>query len=609
MVNRKSGQIMKLSCFAAFVAAVFVFSSPAPAATSSNANSPLGINLAGISYYDSEEPFLNIFKTTAITQSTPQGWRTMDATTSETKEEAYLQLDSDGYPTTLTASSSDPNSPQKFDQVCTYLLTLPASNAGNGPPYRAGQYVILYDGVGTITATLDAQMVSTSQTSTGGRDVFNATPTVGRGVRLCITQTNPANHLRNIRVVRAANEALLDQGYIFSPTFLGLLKNFRVIRSMEWLGMDYNPTPTGNWADRTQLSNAGWGSTNGTPLEVVIDLCNALSADCWINVPDTADDNYITQMATLVHQELGPTQKVYVEFSNEVWNPAYLQFGYAEQQGAALWPSNTNVFKGNRDWYGMRVAQMCDIFANVWGSDFPPRVHCMLAAQGANPWTATEALNCPLWSGAPCYKHHITDVAIAPYFGWGPTQTPAAWNSLSQATVVDDIFSELNSGGGFLSLVSSITGQPEGPIQNVSDWEVAYQKALAPFNLPLITYEGGESLIGNPTYKTGSTIVNAFAAANADPRMAAAYTTALNDWKANGGHVYVLYSDVGPPSMYGEWGLLDSWLDTVAPLGSAPVKWQAVQNFITNSPCWWTGCTGKVAAVPMTPVGFQKSTN
>lgn len=599
---------MKLSCFAALLGASLLFSSPAPAATSSNADSPLGINLAGISYYDSEEPFLNIFKTTAITQSTPQGWVSMSATGVSTNEAAYLQLDSDGYPTTLTASSSDPNSPQKFTQVCTYLLMLPPSNAGSGPPYRAGQYVILYDGVGTMTVDLDGQMVSTSQTSTGGRDVFNvATPKAGRGVRLCITKTDPANHLRNVRVVRVANEALLDQGYIFSPTFLNLMRNFRAIRAMEWLGMDHNPSPTGNWADRTQLSNAGWGATNGAPLEAVIDLCNALSTDCWINVPDTADDNYITQMATLVHQELGPTQKVYVEFSNEVWNPAYLQFGYAEQQGKALWPSNSSLFQDNRDWYGMRVAQMCDIWAGVWGSDFS-RVHCVLAAQGANTWTATEALNCPLWSGAPCYKHHITDVAIAPYFGWGPTQTPSTWTSLSLATVVDDIFSELNSGGGFLSsLVSSVTGLPEGPIQNISDWEATYQKALAPYGLPLITYEGGNSLIGNPSYKTGSTIVNAFIAANDDPRMATAYTTALDDWKANNGHVYMLYNDIGAPSMFGEWGLLDSWLDTVAPLSSAPPKWQAVQNFITKNPCWWANCTGKVAAVPMAPPGFKTS--
>lgn len=598
---------MKLSCFAALLGACLGFSSPAPAATSSNASSPLGINLSNISYYDSEEPFLNIFKTTGITQSTPQGWVTMTANGASTNEASYLQLDSEGYPTTLTASSSDPNAPQKFTKVCAYLLRLPGSNEGGGPPYRAGQYVILYDGVGVIAVDLDGQMVSTSQTSTGGRDVFNvATPNAARGVRLCITQTDPANHLRNIRVVRAANEALLDQGYIFSPTFLGLLKNFRAIRAMQWLGIDDYPSPTGNWADRSQLSDAGWGSTNGAPLEAVIDLCNAVSADCWINVPDTADDNYITQMATLVHQELGPTQKVYVEFSNEVWNAAYPQFGYAEQQGAALWPSNTNKFKGNRDWYGMRVAQMCDIWASVWGSDFS-RVHCVLAAQGANTWTATEPLNCPLWSGAPCYKHHITDVAIAPYFGWGPAQTPATWNSLSEATVVNDIFSELNSGGGFLTLTNSVTGLPEGPIQNVSNWEAAYQKALAPYHLPLITYEGGQSLIGNPTYKNGSTIVNAFIAANDDPRMATAYTTALNDWKANGGHVYMLYSDIGDPSQFGEWGLLDSWLDTVAPLSSAPPKWQAVQNFIASTPCWWANCTGKVAAVPMAPPGFKKS--
>jgi len=593
---------MKVLTLLSVVAVAIVFCSPATAATPANADSPLGINLNNLTYYDPEQPFLNIFKTTGINQGTPKGWSTRGRNMSATHEEAYLQLDSNGYPTTLAASSTDPSSPQDFDQVCALLLKLNPSNAGTGLPYRPGQYVILYDGVGTLSVGLDAKMVSTSQSTSGGRDVFNVANPSRNGVRLCITQTDTRNHVRNIRVVKAEEESLLEQGNIFTPTFLNLLKNFRVIRAVEWLKIDGRPIPTpGTWADRPQLTDAGWGSWKGAPLEAVIMLCNALSADCWINVPHTADDNYIAQMATLVHQQLGGTQKVYVEFSNEVWNGSYLQYHYATDQGAALWPNNPRPFKGNRDWYGMRVAQTCDIWAQVWGSD-DSRVHCLLAAQAAVPGTAIESLNCPLWSEAPCYKHHITDVAIAPYFGWPARQTPGNWAAQASSTLVDNVFKQFDTGG---LITNRYTGFSGGALQQQSDAEVAYQKVLAPYHLPLIAYEGGQSMQGFPFYRDGSAVENAYIAANRDSRMTAVYTRALENWKANGGRTYVIFNDIQAPSQYGEWGALESFMDTVDPLSSAPPKWQAIQNFIAKNPCWWPECTGAVAQVPMSPGGFK----
>ena len=582
---------------AAMLAAA-LFSGAASAATGSNANSPLGIDLNNVNYYDPEQPFLNIFKTSGITHNTP-GWSTRTANMQGTSEEAYLQLDANGYPTTLTASSSDPNSPQKFTEVCTgVLIGLPNSNGGKGLPYRAGQYVLLYDGVGTFSFGLDASLVSASQGASGGRDVFNVASPTKNGVWMCITKTDPKNYVRNIRVVKAEEEALLAQGEIFRPGFLQMLKNFSVIRAMQWLEIDSNPPPPGVWADRPQVADAGWGSAHGVPLEVVISLCNTVSADCWVNVPANADDNYITQMATLVHQQLQATQKVYVELSNEVWNGGFPQYQYAVSQGVAQWPGKASGYGANRNWFGMRTAQMCDIWANVWGGDFS-RVHCVLGAQAATIPSATLALNCPLWSGAPCYKHHITDVAIAPYVGIYSGNVPAAWTTMDQTTLVNDIFAELGSGG---RMVGTFAG---GEVKESASWETAYKAALAPYNLPFIGYEGGQSLVAFPRYSDGSAVVEGFIAANRDPRMEPVYTQLLQDWKASGGHVYVLFNDVFAPSQYGEWGLLESFMDTVSPLTSAPPKWQAVQDYIATTPCWWAGCTGTVAETPLSPQDFK----
>ena len=39
--------------------------------------------------------------------------------------------------------------------------------------------------------------------------------------------------------------------------------------------------------------------------------------------------------------------------------------------------------------------------------------------------------------------------------------------------------------------------------------------------------------------------------------MQSAYTTALKDWKDNGGEMYVVFVDIYSPGKYGEWGALE----------------------------------------------------
>ena len=123
----------------------------ARAASVANARSPVAMNLLSVNYYTAEQPFLNLFKTTGISQSTPAGWWTSTATAWDTGEEAYLQLDADGYPTTLTARSAQLHSAQLFNRVSVLLeRDLGKSNAGTGLPYRPGQYVVMYSGRGTL---------------------------------------------------------------------------------------------------------------------------------------------------------------------------------------------------------------------------------------------------------------------------------------------------------------------------------------------------------------------------------------------------------------------------------------------------------------------------
>jgi hypothetical protein len=559
----------------------------APAASSLNASSPLGINLMYVNYYSPEQPFLDIFRTSGVATASPTAWLTHTDSTWDTHEEAYLQLDRDGYPRTLKASSADPNSPQIFTSVGLLLLrNLPRANAGTGLPYRPGRYVVLYDGQGKLTYGLDAKLESSSP----GRDVIRVSnPTWEGGLDIRITDTDPhatGDHIRNIRLVKAEEEQLLKRGQIFRPDYLRMLERFRIVRGIHWLNIDGDGGSVKDWSKRPLPSDGGWGSERGVPVEVLLQLCVAVRADCWLNIPHQASDDYIAQMARAARSTLGSEQKVYVEFSNEVWNSDYPQYGYAVQQGKIAWPgSAASPFDLNRSWYGMRTAQMCDIWKSIWAAE-AARVVCVLAAQAEVTNTALQSLNCPLWRApqqGPCFKHHIDAVAIAPYFGYA---VPETWAS--------------DPDGGLARLFASMTTRndssiPEGGwLTQVSRFEESYRAALAPYKLELIGYEGGQSFVGHPRYRAGAPIVDLYIAANRDARMGTAYATALSDWRRNGGHAWVLFADIYAPSQYGEWGALESFLDTVDPLSKAPPKWQAIQRFITDNPCWWPTCAGTV---------------
>ena len=404
-----------------------------------------------------------------------------------------------------------------------------------------------------------------------------------------ISSTDPnhtGNYIRNIRVVKAEEEAALNSGQVFDPAFLALIQNFHALRFMDWLQTNGNTLSL--WSSRPQVNNAGWSPFFiGVPLEVPLALCNTMSADCWLNTPAGADNDYITQMATLVHNQLSPNLHVYIEFSNEVWNGAFSQFQYAANQGLATWPSlgtgSAAEYAANRNWFGMRTAQMCDTWAQVWGSDFS-RVHCVLGAQAANTGTADYSLECSAWTGAgnaPCANHHITDVAIAPYFA---TDIPASSFSETQPNQLNDLFTDI-----------------DGAVAGVSQWEKNYQtdSDLVKYKLPFIAYEGGEGLTpqtswnaaGNPTSPSLDAFTSLYGLANLDPRIDTATTDALVDWKTNGGKLFMYFNDIQEYSSGGEWGALQSFLDVVTPLSAAPPKWQALQDFITNNPCWWTDCS------------------
>ena len=533
-----------------------------------NARSAIGTNLATVSYYTSERPFINSFVTSS-------GWITHSASSWDTGEEKYLNLDVDGWPISL-AGANEPTA-QQFNSVgVLFLVGMPKTPNGI---YAPGRYVVLYDGEGKLSYGSDAALTRRSP----GRDVINVTPS-DKGIDLRIIETDPhhnGKYIRNIRVVAAANEAAAQAGQLFDPTFLELIQNFRALRFMDWF--QTNGSKVSSWADRALPTHAFFGTSKGVPIEIAIQLANAVSADAWINVPLLADDNFIRQMAMLVHSQLGHTQKIYVELSNEVWNGSFSQYKQAADKGRSRWPtrsSGKDDYEYNRNWFGMRTAQMCDIWHSVWQLD--ANFVCVLGAQAAWSFSATEALKCPYWTeGAPCSAHGMGAVAIAPYLGGA---VPSAWTSQPD--------------GGLAKLFQSLYSQNDpsipagGFLAQNGAWLKDFTKMLASYKLPLVAYEGGQTFANGATEALDQT----YMAGNRDPRMGVAYERYLQQWKSAGGQIFMHYDDVGVESKYGSWGALESIMQSTSPLASAPPKWQAIQSFISANPCWWPGCVGTIVA-------------
>jgi hypothetical protein len=300
-------------------------------------------------------------------------------------------------------------------------------------------------------------------------------------------------------------------------------------------------------------------------------LSNKLGADAWFNMPHMATDDYITQFATLVHQQLASNRNVYVEYSNETWNFGYTEAQYVTNQGKAMWPSSpVTDFEKNRSYFGMRTAQMCDIWKRVWGAD-AHRVICVMASQAANSWVSSQSLTCPLWSGAPCSKNHgIGALAIAPYFGY---DVPDSWTTQPDGGLAS-LFTEMMQGG----LMSG--GYPGGMIKQAIDWVSAQKTVANQYGLDLVAYEGGQHLVKveNPA------LTNLYIAANRDPRMGTATATYLQQWKVAGGNFFAYYSDITQFTKWGSWGALENVMQTNSP------KHDALTSFIRNNPCWWSGC-------------------
>lgn len=502
----------------------------------------IGTNLDDIAYWSPQKPFIDLFKFSSV-------WLTQKERVWDTKEANLLDLDKNGWVRSLPTSQDG----TQFTSVGTVLSR---HSSGN---YLGGEYVVLYEGEGKINYGFDAKLKS----STPGRDVIQVNPSKA-GILVNITQTDPnntGNYLRNISVVPIESENTYKTE-IFNPDFMSHIDSFNTIRFMDWMGTNHSNQK--EWENRPTLNDQTY-SRKGSPLEIMVELANKQDANPWFTIPHQATDEYITNFATYVKENLDPELKIYVEYTNEAWNWQFKQTGWIDQQAKA------EGMESNIDWFSRRTTQITQIWDQVFNED-KDRVIGVMGAQAGNTGTANRALDYE-WTDNPLShkQYGIDAIGIAPYFGHYIGHKDNKDKLLSWTKQADGglnkLFDEITKGG---LLSNSPAG---GALKLAYDRMNRYINIAEKEDLQLIAYEGGQHLVD----KSGEpAIADLFAKANRDPRMGKIYEQYFQKWFNIGGGEFVNFSDVGSYSKHGYWGLTEG-------LNQSSPKYDAVMDFINSN--------------------------
>jgi uncharacterized protein (TIGR03437 family) len=432
----------------------------------------------------------------------------------------------------------------------------PIDDPAQYQPDWSGVWSISFEGRADVTVPSGGAVLNLSHDP--GTNLTSGTLTVNRGTGLLILAfrntrreagSTAESGFRKLRLIRPGYPAKSSQ--IFTDAFLESLRPFRILRYMDFTETN-SVTPSANppdlleWWDRHVLSDATQqpvGRKVGLAWEYAVLLANQTGTDMWINIPVSASDGYIRELAALIGQRLDPALRIYVEHGNEVWNRLF-----------------ANSYNYNRN---------------------------AAAAEAAQPGSVLNSDNIPLTSvDAFALRRHLKRTvdaarAFAPYRApRGQTTDRDAWRVrgvFSWWTIQPNSYrptlawgkSALGEGGldqWLYSLANThyynveratVNATPEQLLDVMrasSDAGVGFDNQFrsiaAEFGLRHTIYEGGPDVGGGSTLNVGNRIlVN---------RLDGIKDLVRHDMKTNwfdrGGSEYMYFSHIGPCSRFGCWG-------------------------------------------------------
>ena len=411
------------------------------------------------------------------------------------------------------------------------------------------QFAFLYDGNGTIQIQGDVTITN----SVAGRIEFTCTGT--DNIYLVINQSDAVpNHARNFRLVSIADESTY-QTQPWKQTFLDRLNPFSTIRVMDW--NQTNGCVVWDWNQRTPMTYNCQNEKSGVAYEHIIDLCNSQDKDLWVCVPHMADTNYIVQMATLFKDNLNSNLTIYLEYSNEVWNPTFEQFFWVKDDFTWLdhsFPHNDLYDNSQSIYYntGLLAKRTFDLWYQTFGAD-SSRVKRVLAAQGGNVWVAQEMISA-VGNG---YDY------IAPDWYFGASEQTNFSASVDAQEVIDSC------------RVDFFQNRWQ---DNLDHYTLAQQEGKG-----VVCYEGGQHTTANGDNNFSG--LQAFYDAQVDPAMYDLYDDIIDTLRYRGAELLMAYTLGGENGIYGSWGHISN-VDLTPTMANAP-KYMAL---IDNLPNTISGC-------------------
>jgi hypothetical protein len=481
----------------------------------------LGINMEKVGSVSIGWTFVDVFKMSEpFTSTTPGG----------APNPSPLDLDAQGWPRSLDSG-----------QAATAVFL--RGQQGYRDP---GQYVLLFDGSGTIIAAADASIASQAP----GRIVLDIDPgSNGDRSLIRITATDPADYVRNIRVVPLGHEGDYA-AQLFSPEFLERLAPFALVRFLNW--NNANNSLVANPADLTAPDYQTQGGPRGVAYEFMAELCNRLDADLWVNIPHLANDACVLQIAETLRDNLDPQRRVYIEHSNEIWSDGFSQGPWCEAEGLAqgLGP---DPFSARIRFHSQRSVHIFGIFEQAFGGT--SRLQRMLGAAHHDNFTVSEVLD---WQDAYL---HCDAVCTAPYIGGRLGRDPFApqVRDMSVAEVVAEM------------QVDSV---------NSAAFTAAHAAVAQARGVDYVAYEGGQALFAQGAYVADTQLTSLFNTVNRDPAMRQLHVDHLTRWRDNGGGLFMAFNYIGRYDNFGNWGLLENQTQDV----QSAYKYLGVLDYAGLSP-------------------------
>lgn len=340
--------------------------------------------------------------------------------------------------------------------------------------------------------------------------------------------------IKHLQLIRPGYDP--DDPPLFTAEFLNHIARFKTLRFMDWLHTNNNNAVT-SWATRA-TPRTRFASQAGVPWEHIVELANQTKKDIWINIPIYAGDDYVRQLAMLLRSTLNNQSKIYVEYSNELWNAGFWQFGWNEALAQAEVATNAQsalAYGANPDpniWMYRRIAkrgkEISDIFRSVYGdAAMMTKVRPIFASQAVQPHVSKLGLDFIADVYGPPSRYFYA-MAIAYYFGVGTQPETDGLNADQVLQAMSQSIDAMHKQTWFETNVA------------LARW----------YDMPLLGYEGGVDTFGPRN-------IAAKKAASLDARMLTLCTRHLTTWYQAGGGLFLWFTAGAGDwdTQYGTWEL------------------------------------------------------